>query len=375
MNHSSTRKALKQYSQTSTLEHRYKLETTRKLFDGDTKNGKLLDSDGDLIPTRCTAIVPTTTSLSSGKSKVFSCPAVDTNENVAMMETGEYRCEKCGKTYNHKSSLWYHLKSKTCEKKTQEDNEYDAELRDLVNDVVTLIKNNNKKRKISSSDELCQNLRDAATKSNLVLRDGHILTLLGKDAFSVSFDELMERLFNVLMVEGHSGFISIIEETKQEDDEETKTPIQKKKNEKGGRKSERAAASKAKRKLKDDWKVIGTPDRTPSRSTQKKRRKRVEPFVIENRRKTMLKFLISLDSSRQRFLYPAEMYFEEIHREQANEASTYRERAEKMNMERELDDMHRAERETRMSNLYEQAQERFRKGWQSSEAVPPLRVR
>ena len=48
----------------------------------------------------------------------------------------------------------------------------------------------------------------------------------------------------------------------------------------------------------------------------------------------MLKFLISLDSSRQRFLYPAEMYFEEIHREQANEASTYRERAEKMNMER-----------------------------------------
>ena len=89
----------------------------------------------------------------------------------------------------------------------------------------------------------------------------------------------------------------------------------------------------------------------------------------------MLKFLISLDSSRQRFLYPAEMYFEEIHREHANEASTSRARAEKIFRERELNDMRQAERETRMSNLYEQAQERFRKGWQSNETVPPLRVR
>ena len=55
------------------------------------------------------------------------------------------------------------------------------------------------------------------------------MTLLGKDAFSVSFDELMERLFNVLMVEGHSGFISIIEETKQEDDEEARLRFRRRK--------------------------------------------------------------------------------------------------------------------------------------------------
>ena len=90
----------------------YKLEMPCQVFDGDAKSGKLLDSDGDLIPTRCTA--NGVSSTFSGKTKLFSRPVVESNENVATMESGEYRCEKCGKTYNHKSSLWYHLKYVIC---------------------------------------------------------------------------------------------------------------------------------------------------------------------------------------------------------------------------------------------------------------------
>ena len=253
-----------------------------------------------------------------------------------------------------------------------------------MNKIVIFVENSNKKKKISSSDELCQTLRDAAAKLKLILRDEHIFTLLGKDVFMISFDELVKRLYNVLLMEGHNGFISMAEEEKQDendqdendDKEETKTPIQQS-HKVRGRKSERAAASKAKKKLKDDWKVIGTPDGTTPKTSQKKRRKRVEPQVLEHRKKIMLKFCISLDSSRQRFLYPAEMYFEEIHREQANEASTQRQRAEEVRTDREMGKMRQAELETRMSNLYEQAQERFRKGWsstQGSESLPPLIV-
>jgi hypothetical protein len=340
----------------------YRLEHSSGIvFNGDVKSGnKLFDSDGDLIPTRCTLMTMNTHITNPPRAKVFSSPVVENNQNAAQMETGKYRCEKCGKTYNHTSSLWYHMKYKICEKKGQDDSSEDAKLKDLVNDVVSFVNNN--KNISKSQDEFCKILRDAALRSSILLRDEHIFTLLGEDALTIPLEELMKRLHNVLMVEGHSGFISVLQAEKKKGEQGMKTPIKKSKEEdaeekeeedsdeendtKDLRKSRRAAAAKAKTKLKDSWKVIESKT-TPLSS--KKRKKRVE---IEQRPKTILKFLISLDSSRQRFLYPAEMYFAEIHREHTNAASTDRQRAEKQLCEKEMKDMRQAELQTRMMNLY-----------------------